>query len=485
MAISDRLLQKAVMQVESGGDPNAVSPKGARGTMQVMPATAAQPGFKIKPAGRNKDGSFKLSELERVGKEYLKAMRKRYPGNLDAALIAYNFGPGNADKFLRGEKKLPLETKNYIKKVRKELGQSAKQIERKPMNRRDQTRKTERTITGTPAENRAVQAGLRATTKALNEGKSRAEAQKIGADTTAKLDRDSRRTFEKRFGMLVASGIGGGGLAIAGRGLGVAGKALLKALRSQKGAGAKAKKLAQRKNKQSLNALNRAKNKTPPKVKKTPQKKVNKSQDAGQLEKAKRALNKTSSKVKKTSTTKKPPASKIKKTSQKKVNKSQNAATTGMSKVQKAMLFGTPLVAGGAYLATRDKKKETKAAPPTPKRKPKIQSYKPDMPTGTKPSNQSSSDPFDVKSKKDEAMSFGEMVKGAVGLRGKEGLEGKKRLVKTPFGNVTFDTSDSAFEEPEEYKAGGKVKRNVGGKVRGVGQAVKGFGKATYSNKLI
>ena len=85
----------------------------------------------------------------------------------------------------------------------------------------------------------------------------------------------------------------------------------------------------------------------------------------------------------------------------------------------------------------------------------------------------------------DEAMSIGEYLKGAIGLRGKEGLEGKKRLVKTPFGNVTVDTSPEAFEEPEEYKVGGRVKRNLGGKVRGVGQAVKGFGKATYSDKFI
>ena len=460
MAISDRLLQKAVMQVESGGDPDAVSPKGALGRMQVMPATAAKPGFGIKPARRNRDGSFKSSELDRVGRQYLKAMRKRYPGDLNAALIAYNFGPSNADKFIKGKKKLPTETKNYIKKVRKELGQPAKQIEREPMSR---MRQTERAITGTPAENRAIQAGLRATTKALNEGKSKAEAKKIGADTAAKLNRDSRRTFNKRFTILATSAIGGGGLALAGRGLGAAGKALVKTLRSQKGAGAKAKKLAQTKNKQSLSAMNRAK-----------QKKVDKkskSQDAGTLRRATKAL---TPKVKKTTAAKKTTA-----------KKSTADKKTGMSPVQKGIIVGTPVVGGLTYLATRDKKKETKAASPTPKRKPKIQSYKPDMPTGTKPSNQSSSDPFDVKPKKDEAMSFGEMVKGAVGLRGKEGLEGKKRLVKTPFGNVTFDTSDSAFEEPEEYKTGGKVKRNVGGKVRGVGQAVKGFGKATYSNKLI
>ena len=203
------------------------------------------------------------------------------------------------------------------------------------------------------------------------------------------------------------------------------------------------------------------------------------SQDAGTIRRATKALGKTSPKVKKTTAAKKSTAKKT--TADKK---------TGMSPVQKGIVVGTPVVGGLTYLATRDKKKEAQAATPkrkpsVPKTKPKIQSYKPDMPTGTKPSNQSSSDPFDVKSKKDEAMSFGEMVKGAVGLRGKEGLEGKKRLVKTPFGNVTFDTSDSAFEEPEEYKTGGKVKRNVGGKVRGVGQAVKGFGKATYSNKLI
>lgn len=142
--------------------------------------------------------------------------------------------------------------------------------------------------------------------------------------------------------------------------------------------------------------------------------------------------------------------------------------------------------------------KKPKAAPPAPKRKPPAPKRKPPVPK-TKPnkpiSYRASDDPDEpdynlfpkTKPKKDEAISLGEYFKGAIGLRGKEGLEGKKRLVKTPFGNMTVDTSPEAFEalEPEEYKAGGRVKRNVGGKVRGVGQAVKGFGKATYSNKLI
>ena len=132
-------------------------------------------------------------------------------------------------------------------------------------------------------------------------------------------------------------------------------------------------------------------------------------------------------------------------------------------------------------------KKEAKAATrsniPTPKRKPK-------PPTGTKIDYAGSRaipkmDKPKAKPKaKDEAMSMGEYLEGAVGMRGAKGLEGAKRKVKTPFGTLTFDTSDKAFEEEVENKAGGRIKRQAGGKVRGVGQAIKGFGKATYSDKM-
>ena len=130
-------------------------------------------------------------------------------------------------------------------------------------------------------------------------------------------------------------------------------------------------------------------------------------------------------------------------------------------------------------------KKEAKAATrsniPTPKRKPK-------PPTGTKIDYAGSrAIPKMDKPKakpKDEAMSMGEYLEGAVGMRGAKGLEGAKRKVKTPFGTLTFDTSDKAFEEEVENKAGGRIKRQAGGKVRGVGQAIKGFGKATYSDKM-
>lgn len=111
-------LNRAVEQVESGGNPNAVSPKGAQGPMQTMPGTLTNPGFGVTPA---KDQS--TSELRRVGQDYLAAMIRKY-GNLDNALVAYNWGPGNADKWIAaGAKldKLPKETRDYLGKVRAEL----------------------------------------------------------------------------------------------------------------------------------------------------------------------------------------------------------------------------------------------------------------------------------------------------------------------------------------------------------------------------
>jgi soluble lytic murein transglycosylase-like protein len=105
-------LVNAVIQIESGGDPNAVSPKGARGLMQLMPETARNPGFGITPARDNSS-----AENLRVGTEYLNAMLQKYNGNLEYALAAYNWGPGNTDKWIAqgaDPAKLPAETRNYI-----------------------------------------------------------------------------------------------------------------------------------------------------------------------------------------------------------------------------------------------------------------------------------------------------------------------------------------------------------------------------------
>lgn len=101
----------AVSMVESSNDPNAVSPKGATGTMQTMPGTLASPGFGVTPA---KDNS--PEEQARVGTDYLSALQQHY-GNPTIALVAYNMGPGNTDAWLKAGgnfKDLPAETQSYL-----------------------------------------------------------------------------------------------------------------------------------------------------------------------------------------------------------------------------------------------------------------------------------------------------------------------------------------------------------------------------------
>lgn len=109
----------AVVNAESGGDPYAVSPKGAKGIMQVMDGTAKDPGFGITPI---QDDS--LGERARVGRDYLAAMLSEFGGNLDHALAAYNWGPGATKKWVASgadPAKLPAETRNYISTVRSRL----------------------------------------------------------------------------------------------------------------------------------------------------------------------------------------------------------------------------------------------------------------------------------------------------------------------------------------------------------------------------
>jgi hypothetical protein len=105
-----------IMMKESGGrrfDKQGnllTSPKGAQGEMQVMPGTARDPGFGIRPA---REGD--ADDLARVGREYFEKMLNKY-GDTKLAAIAYNWGPGNTDKWLMAgadPSKLPRETQKY------------------------------------------------------------------------------------------------------------------------------------------------------------------------------------------------------------------------------------------------------------------------------------------------------------------------------------------------------------------------------------
>lgn len=113
----------AVQNVESGGNPNAVSPAGAGGLMQIMPDTARQPGYGVQPL-QGWDGvdprTAPQTEQQRFGNDYLQAMFNHFQGNQANALMAYNGGPGRVDKVVNGQMspdQLPAETQAYPGKV--------------------------------------------------------------------------------------------------------------------------------------------------------------------------------------------------------------------------------------------------------------------------------------------------------------------------------------------------------------------------------
>ena len=113
------LIARMIRQ-ESGGNPNAVSPAGAAGLMQIMPATAASPGFGVAPLAR--EDVFDPRANRAFGEAYMKAMLGRYGGDQARALVAYNWGPGNADKWDGNRASLPGETRNYLSAI---LGRTA------------------------------------------------------------------------------------------------------------------------------------------------------------------------------------------------------------------------------------------------------------------------------------------------------------------------------------------------------------------------
>ena len=117
-------LVNAVIKQESNGEPLAVSPAGAQGLMQVMPDTAANPGFGLQPL----KNPFDEVENKQFGTAYLGKMLERYNGDVPRALAAYNWGPGNADKWDGNMESLPAETRTYINNITGSLqGQSAPQ----------------------------------------------------------------------------------------------------------------------------------------------------------------------------------------------------------------------------------------------------------------------------------------------------------------------------------------------------------------------
>jgi len=104
-AVDPQLIRAVIMQ-ESGGNPRAVSAKGAKGLMQLMDGTAAMLGV---------TDPFDVRQNIFGGVKYLSLMLKKFGGDIKKALAAYNAGPGAVEKY--GGIPPYEQTRNYVAAV--------------------------------------------------------------------------------------------------------------------------------------------------------------------------------------------------------------------------------------------------------------------------------------------------------------------------------------------------------------------------------
>jgi soluble lytic murein transglycosylase-like protein len=112
----DPVLVLAIIEVESGWEPDAVSNRGARGLMQLRPATLQS---------EARDGGFSAADGDgpatnvRAGIRYFARMVRQF-GDADLALVAYNAGPTRLASYVQAVGEVPDHLLGYVRRVRRE-----------------------------------------------------------------------------------------------------------------------------------------------------------------------------------------------------------------------------------------------------------------------------------------------------------------------------------------------------------------------------
>lgn len=125
----DPELIHAVIRAESGGNPRARSKRGAMGLMQLMPETARQLGVK---------NPWDPRQNVMGGAKYLRQLLDMFDGDLDKALAAYNAGPGTVRRY--GGIPPYRETRQYVQRIRSQLGLPPVEEDVMPPKKRSQQR---------------------------------------------------------------------------------------------------------------------------------------------------------------------------------------------------------------------------------------------------------------------------------------------------------------------------------------------------------